>query len=337
MILQDNIIRGRTNMESWEGEDPYFIRQCNYSSITVNKIAEEWLEMVRNTRKYSTYRKYYNIHIFYIAPQFGMCEINSLKSEMINSYLARQALNGSVQGQRALSDSTMRSIQHVLNQIIKYANHIYGTDIIKFSFRHYKNQTKEIEVLNDKQCTDLINYLMIELDSYKMGIIVCLYTGLRIGEVCALSWEDIDLEQKVIHVRHTVQRIQISNQEKRTDLMVSSPKSGTSIRYIPIPEKLLKILKTRKVNRRGYLMSEYGPTDPRTYQNKFKKYLANAGVEQTNFHTLRHTFATKCIQTGFDVKCLSEILGHSDIRITMNRYVHPSMDMKRNQMDMLHF
>ena len=172
------------------------------------------------------------------------------------------------------------------------------------------------------------------MDIYKLGIYICLFTGLRLGELCALKWSDLDMNLKLLHVNSTVQRIRVSDKQTKTCLIETPPKSFCSKREIPISDQLYQFLKEFHCQDKNVLNGK-APMEPRTMQNKFKKYLKLSGIRDTNFHTLRHTFATNCIQMGADVKSVSEVLGHSDVKITLNRYVHPSMETKRSYLNAL--
>ena len=177
-----------------------------------------------------------------------------------------------------------------------------------------------------------------KLDGCNIGILVCLFTGLRVGEICALRWEDISFLDHTIHVHQTLQRIQDrNNSEHKTRIVVTTPKSACSIRTIPVPEDLIVLLESYKTSSTGYILtnSDQEFLEPRTMQNHFKKALRKSSVDPANYHSLRHTFATRCIELGFDVKSLSEILGHASVTITMNRYVHPSMELKKENMQRL--
>lgn len=180
-----------------------------------------------------------------------------------------------------------------------------------------------------------MQFLHNNMDISKAGIFLCLSTGLRLGEVCALKWEDIDIEQKILHVNRTVQRIESKDGFQKTALLETPPKSSFSNREIPISDSLLQILAHFRKTEQGYVLCTHKPMEPRTYQNHFKRYLQTINAPSYNFHTLRHTFATNCIDNGMDIKSLSEILGHSDVQITLNRYVHPSMDTKRKYINAL--
>ncbi len=158
---------------------------------------------------------------------------------------------------------------------------------------------------------------------------------MRLGEICSLKWDDIDLDQMLIHVNRTVQRIAVENENTKTKLMMTSPKSIYSIREIPISTPLRQLLLTVKKEGQEYLLCGTRPMEPRTYENHFKKYLKASSIKNYNFHVIRHTFATNCIDNGMDVKSLSEILGHSDVQITLGCYVHPTLDTKRRYLDAL--
>ena len=192
-----------------------------------------------------------------------------------------------------------------------------------------------MRVLSQQEQERLCRYLYAELDGYHLGILLCLFTGLRVGELCALCWEDICFSERTLRVNRTLQRVQTHAESgPRTKIVVTPPKSPCSIRTIPIPEFLLPVLMEYQGTARGYLLTNSTNTfiEPRIMQNRFKRALQHAQVECANFHTLRHTFATRCIELGFDVKSLSEILGHASVTITMNRYVHPTFSMKQENM-----
>ena len=167
---------------------------------------------------------------------------------------------------------------------------------------------------------------------------ICLYTGLRVGEICALKWGDVNFEEKTIYVHQTMQRLQcMESGERKTQILISNPKSDSSVRWIPIPDSLFNLICQYKFPENAYFLTGTSKQyiEPRNMQNKFKKAIKECNIENANFHALRHTFATRCIELGFDIKSLSEILGHSNVNITLNRYVHPSMELKQQNMNKL--
>lgn len=169
-----------------------------------------------------------------------------------------------------------------------------------------------------------------------VGINLSMYMGLRIGEVCALQWKDIDLEKRILTVSKTIQRVQCRTGAKWTKLIITEPKSESSKRTIPIPDCLLSVLRENKADGDIYVVSgKRKPVEPRTVQYRFAKTLHNADLPSFHYHSLRHLFATRCVELGFDVKTLSEILGHSSVEVTLNRYIHSDMDHKRTCMSLL--
>lgn len=292
-------------------------------SIAVSRIAEPWLSEIKQTRKHSTYVKYRCIYEKYIREKFGESEPKELSSD---------AVSGSFPS--GISVSTKKSICSVLNQILSYGALHDHTPDIRITGAAPKNRSCPVRILDLSEQTKLLNLLHRDMDIYKLGIFLCLSTGLRLGEICALKWSDIDMNLKILHVNRTVQRIAVENGTEKTKLLESNPKTESSKREIPISDRMHELLR-QYYRPDGYLFRKNAPLEPRTYQYKFKSYLHMAGIEGTNFHALRHTFATNCIENGADVKSVSEMLGHSDVRITLNRYVHPTVATKRSHINSL--
>ena len=176
--------------------------------------------------------------------------------------------------------------------------------------------------------------MLINQDIYKLGVLLCLYTGIRIGELCALKWGNISFEEKTLKIDKTMQRLQCDDKAEKTEIVISEPKSSCSIRLIPLPDFIISELTKYKSDDNNYVLSMNNKrfVEPRTMQNHFYKYISEAHIEKANFHCLRHTFATRCVEKDFEIKSLSEILGHSSVKITLDKYVHISMQMKRNNM-----
>ena len=197
-----------------------------------------------------------------------------------------------------------------------------------------KAAISKITMKTEKQF--MVRCILTDLDERKLGVLLSLYAGLRIGEVCGLRWEDIDFDTQTIHIRHTVIRVKNidGNCERKTRLVLGDTKTFSSNRIIPIPPKLTSLLKQMKKADKDFILlgTTYKYTDPRTYQYAFKNYLSSCNIRQINYHALRHTFATRCIESGMDIKSLSEILGHASVNITLNTYVHSSIEHKRSQL-----
>jgi len=287
------------------------------SDILFMDAAAEWLAQVRQEQKPSTYVKYSLIcrnHLekaFQEMPLFGVTDA-----------LARERLSP------VLSESLQKSIYCVLNRILKYASLQYGLALRQLKAPTPGIRNKPAKALTDREQTKLLESLYHKMDRYKLAVLLCLHTGLRLGELCALKWSDVDRENGILAVNRTVQRLYIEGHPTKTVLLENEPKSEHSQREIPLPSRMAELLYLF-FNEKPYVFGGDKPLEPRTMQNHFKKILDEAGVSDKNFHILRHTFATNCVEGGADVKSLSEMLGHSGIQITLDRYVHPSMESKR--------
>lgn len=292
-----------------------------------SKCAVSWLDSVSQRCKYSTYIKYQYIlecHLKNFAN--GQC-ISQITNAMCEEYLIKEQYAA---GQK-LSLSTMKTICYVLNQILKYGKSSTHISLPDRVVQAYKYDSKDVAVFSADEQKRLLDLLFDKTDRYKLGILICLFSGLRLGEICALRIDDIDMCNKCINVSQTVQRLKNGTNQK-TMLYCAAPKSPNSIRTIPLCDTLFHLLTEMDLSGE-YLLNRKSPMEPRTYQYMFSRYLNSAHISSKNFHSLRHTFATNCIENGMDVKCLSEILGHSDVKTTMNRYVHPTMDNKRYQIN----
>ena len=201
-----------------------------------------------------------------------------------------------------------------------------------------KPEFTKFRVLTSEEQNRLTDYLNHETDIYKFAILLSLTTGLRIGEICGLRWRDISAESNTVSVAHTVQRIKNPDKtgEKKTILQLGTPKTQYSNRTIPLTDGMVVLCNHFSKNPDFFiLISSSKYADPRSLQRKLKLYTKDLNLQGVHFHTLRHTFATRCVEVGYDIKTLNEILGHSSISMTLNRYVHPNLDLKRENMKKL--
>lgn len=239
---------------------------------------------------------------------------------------------------KGLSKKSVRDILAVVSAIFKYAQKIGAyTDNINIEELYPKAEKPQIRILPDDERIRLEGCLLKSNDPAKFGILLALYSGMRIGEISALKWSNINLEAETISVVQTLQRLQDSENKGKTKILISEPKSQSSKRIIPIPTFLTEFL--RKIKPQipdAFLLSgNKNPIEPKTLQNKYKSCLKDCNIPYINFHTLRHTFATRCLEVGFDIKSLSEILGHSSVGTTLNLYAHPTLEYKRSNMNKL--
>lgn len=309
--------------------------------ITVKNVITEFLAEKRPKVKFSTYTRYVENSEWYILPELGDIVITDLSQEIIDQYSSSLQSNGRKHG-GALSSKTVKDILAVLRQAVKFAIKKKYISTPDFIIECPKQGKPNIQVFSHKEQSKLEQISNSQEDPLKYGIFLSLYTGLRIGELCALRWEDLDLDNAILSVNHTVLRIRDYDQEngKKTRLIIEVPKTDSSMRQIPLPDAINQHLLLIKNNSAApekafFLTGTARLIEPRNYYEKYKKYLKEADLDGFNFHALRHTFATRCIEKGIDPKALSEILGHASVQITLDRYVHPSMDTKRDCMEKL--
>ena len=315
----------------------YTSQIANKNEHVFSNIASEWFESIKLHTKTSTQNKYHNMLTNYILPEYGNQPFSTITYEFIEAHCKFLLESGGKKG-NGLSPKTVSDVLAIIRNISKFAirKGIYvANDANAVQIRQ---DIKPMRVLNKAEQSQLCEYILKKPEACSIGILVCMFTGLRIGEICALRWEDISFSDQSIYIHHTLQRIQMHRGHgAKTEVVVTTPKSSCSIRKIPLPDEILEILVLNKKVSSGYVLTndEYKFIEPRTMQNKFKKILKAVGIENANFHALRHTFATRCVELGFDVKSLSEILGHATVNITMNRYVHPTYEMKKKNMQKL--
>lgn len=322
-----------------ENSTPIVFDTTTKSSLTFSEILDLWMDNNRIRLKGGSINKYQNLIDTHIKPALGKVKISDISSTMINNFLMQKMQNGRLDGSGGLSASYVRSIMLVIKAAMNFAVKDEMCSPLKTPIYKPVHAKKEINILNRDQQKILENYLLNDINATKAGVFISLHTGLRIGEICALSWKDIDFDNRIIKVRHTVARIRDteSNNSKQTKLIIDTPKTISSTREIPISTTLMPILQfIHESSTSQYVVSDkIGFISPRTYEYRYRKMFAEIGITPVNYHALRHTFATRCIEAGVDVKSLSEILGHASVDITLNTYVHSSMEMKRAQLEKL--
>lgn len=302
-------------------------------------ILELWLSNNRPKLKGATEYKYRIIIEKHIEPGLGTYKLSQLTSVAINLFLDEKLKTGRLDKKGGLSPSYVRTMSLIIGSALQYAADEEFCQPLKSPICKPTAEKKPLEILSKNEQRNLEVYMDQKSDTVCLGVMISLYAGLRIGEICALQWEDIDLTSGVIHVRHTIARVRNGNpvEKKQTVLILDTPKTQASTRDIPISSFLLSRLTGIKHSSScGFLLTDtHSFANPRTYEYRFHKLLSDSGIKQINYHVLRHTFATRCIEAGVDVKSLSEMLGHANVGITLNTYVHSSMDLKRSQLEKL--
>ncbi|MGL4519366.1 MAG: tyrosine-type recombinase/integrase [Phocaeicola sp.] len=295
------------------------------------EIIRLWREDKKQYVKTSTISAYTLLIENHILPAFGKAD--RINEADVQEFVFEKLNSG-------LSQKSIKNILIVLKMILKFGvknGYFEYTQIdIKFPTQREK---QEIEVLSRSNHRKVISHIQENFTFRNLGIYICLCAGMRIGEICALKWEDIDTENGIISVKKTIQRVyMIEGEERYTELILDSPKTKNSIRDIPMTRDLLKLLKPlKRIMNNNYfvLTNESKPTEPRTYRNYYKQFMQEIGVPILKFHGLRHSFATRCIESKCDYKTVSVILGHSNISTTLNLYVHPNMEQKKKCIDQM--
>lgn len=288
---------------------------------------EDYINSIKHHVKPSTHGVYLRYLEHYISPHFRKVQCSQLTEVKLQRFVDKLSANG-------LAAMTVQSIFCFLKNGLKGA---VSQDV--FDVKLPKRINNEVEILSAYEQKRLESAARTSGNIDHISVILCLYTGIRIGELCGLLWEDIDFDRGLLYVRRTVQRIKDPDRKNKTKIVCLTPKSCTSRRAIPLPGFLIELLREHKEqNNFAYVITRTGShLEPRTIQYRFKSLLSSANIKQINFHALRHTFATRALENGFDIKTLSEILGHSSATITLNKYAHTLSEHKRKSMESLAF
>lgn len=292
---------------------------------TIKEIALAWKDDKRCYVKRSTFAAYVLILENHILPSFGECD--TLNDSRVQDFVLRKLDSG-------LCVKTVKDILIVLKMVMRFGVKNgwmnYCEWDIKYPTTESSNETEVLTVANHRK---ILEFVKLNFTFRNLGIYISLTTGLRIGEICGLKWSDIDVVNGTITVRRTIERIYIIDGEnKHTELIVNTPKTKNSCRDIPMCKELMAIVKPLKkvVNDDFYVLTnEEKPTEPRTYRNYYHRLMKRLGIPRLKYHGLRHSFATRCIESNFDYKTVSVLLGHANITTTLNLYVHPNMEQKK--------
>ena len=309
----------------------YLLNLKKHNKISFESLALEWLEEKKISVKQSTYYKYLASINKYILPEFCKLNLEDLLKYNFNSFISKLI-------EKNYSSKNIKNILYILKAILHYIEDNYDVKFKLFNLSLPPDRKKNLEILTNKEKNKLENYCIEKNTLKSIGILICLNTGLRIGEICALKWENIDLNKQALHITSTMQRI-YNSKDKKTAVIIDTPKTKTSMRDVPISSKLYNILNQIKKQYKGEDYFLTGSKDifiePRSYQNTFKTILKDNKIKHYNFHILRHTFATNCVEIGMDIKSLSTILGHANVNITLNQYVHSSFKTQKKYLEKL--
>lgn len=295
------------------------------SKISFHEVCLLWKVEKGRYVKVSTMAAYSLIIQNHLEPRFRM--LDDVRQRSVQDFVDAKLSEG-------LGVTTVRGLLIVLKMILRFGEKqgMVGHRVIetRFPTQRIRSQMPVLSVVEEQR---MLSYLANHRSTYNLGLQICLFTGIRIGELCALKWDDVDLEAGIIRIRRTVHRVYlIDNEPKHSELTVDYPKTANSYRDIPVIKELSDILHEYSYGKSGdiFIVSNHPhPTEPQTMRNHFKQVACSLGLKMFRFHGLRHTFATRCVESKCDYKTLSTILGHSNVSTTLNLYVHPGMEQKR--------
>ena len=317
-----------TKLKSAAATGDETLKSCSKQHFSF--FCDEWLQITKNRVKAATYVKYESVLENHIKPMLGGCRPGAFTTAMIEDF------SGALLHEKRLSPKTVRDILTCLRSVTRYIAKQYPGLMPPVDIVYPKEMPREMRVLSPAEQKRLMKYLLADMDACKFGVLLALLTGMRIGEICALRWGDINPKDKTIYVHATMQRLKdtAGDDVSKTKIVIGTPKSDKSVRTIPMTaHAALLCMQMQTQSRAAFVLTgteRY--MEPRTLQYRLKKYAAACNLEGVHFHTLRHTFATRAVEVGFEIKTLSEILGHPTTTVTLDRYVHSSLELKRANM-----
>lgn len=303
---------------------------CFDSERTLYELLNTWLDVNRLKHKPSTESKYRYMIDKHISPSLGHIRVRDITEKTLNDFLLEKLSSGGIKGGNSLSPAYVRTMMVILNSAMRLAYEEGMQKQIKAKIV-FPSICQKPSIISVQEQKALEEYIIHHPTTTGTGVLLALRMGLRVGEICALTWKDIDFENKILHVHATVVRDSIHK-----SFRIDKPKTESSDRYIPLSDIVETALLLFRKTKQGYIMSENSDfMRPNSFEYRYHRLLKDADIEDIRFHALRHTFATRCIEAGVDDKSLSELLGHSNVNITLNTYVHSSLSLKKKQMSKL--
>ena len=297
----------------------------------LSEVIALWKADKKNYVKKSTFSAYVLLIENHLLPSFG--NQYEIQEADVQAFVLQKLEAG-------LSQKTIKDILIVLKMVLKFGAKNKWIVYEPFEIQYPTiRENQQIEVLSRTHQKKIMNYIQEHFTFRNLGVLICLSSGMRIGEICALTWEDIDTDNGVISVNRTIQRIYVVEEgTRKTELILDTPKTKNSIREIPMNRDLIRLIKPIKkiVNPSFFVLTnDAKPTEPRTYRSFYKNLMRHLEIPKIKFHGLRHSFATRCIESNCDYKTVSVLLGHSNISTTLNLYVHPNMEQKKKAIEQM--
>lgn len=308
--------------------------QLSGKNLSFEELAVQWLASISLGIKESTYSHYHYTLRRYLLPVFGKLQVRTLNEQVLEQGML-QIITPADHSHRPLGEASARECLTMLRRICKYAAHLRLIRPMEIYVCLPQAKGNRIQPFSKTEQASVEEFVLKSPTVRKVGLLLAMQLGLRIGEVCGLQWGDFDLETGTLAVQRTVSRI--STRDGHTKVVIQSPKTRSSRREIPLPGDLVPVLRKLRENAESDVWFLSGnaekPVEPRCYRKSIQICLRQAAVRKVRPHTLRHTFATTCLQAGCDIKTLSEILGHANANITLQRYVHSDIERKRKEMN----
>lgn len=309
--------------------------------VKYKDLINKWLKMKREFVKESTYANYRSIVYNHLIPELGDYYLKELSNELLQNFIIDKYHEGKKNDFGGLSHKMVKDITSVIKSTIKYGMKIKMIEFINLEFDYpNENNDHKIRILDKQEQMMLINYVKNVRTTKSVGLALALYTGLRIGELCALEWRDIDFKRGYLMVTKTIQRIYIKDEKGNggeTKLIITEPKTKNATRIVPLSREFLYFLRKMRKDEDIYILSgKKIPMEPGGFRRYYYRVLDKLDMRKVNFHTLRHTFASNCIRIGCDYKTVSELLGHSSVNITLNIYVHAQYSQKKKCINSLY-
>lgn len=309
------------------------LNRTNTCHLTVEELSCLWLLDRKNKVKPSTYARYHFLSTHHIVPYFGKTKVEFLTVKELLNFSTHKRNHGKLGG-GGLSPKSVHDLVSAIKSMLHFAQMFHGLvcgnlDMVLPPVP--KNRTATFSLAESRQ---VASHIIQHPSPTNMGFLLAWNTGLRLGELCGLRWSDFDSSAGTVTVSRTACRVALPDNPGKTALILQTPKSQTSARTIPLPMDMQILLEQYAVGKKttDYLISQNGttPAEPRTIQYRFARLLKDCGLPQRNFHAVRHTYATMCMEKNMDAKTISELLGHANVQTTLHLYVHPSSEHKRN-------
>ena len=312
-------------------------RNKKIAEATFETAAEHWKQEIRYTIKDSTFSNYEAILKNQLLPELGSTQIRKISNSQITQLIHKKK-------ELALSAGTIHVILSVLRSILNFAakGGVYTSEPIRYP--HLAGTSQEVQIMKLANYNQLEKFLIDNISDFHFGLLLCMHTGIRVGELSGLRWEDVDFTQHKIRIQRTVIRIKNLDQTANPDtgkipkpiLYIGPPKTEHSNREIPLPDKLLFYAKRFRKDGSAYILSGTARCmEPRVIQRRYAALLKTCGIPPIKIHALRHQFSCRWVEHGFDTKSLSEILGHTSVRTTLDLYVHIQTETKRQYMNQM--